>query len=718
MLERSRVPAVLMLVLVWTVAAVLLMLSGLRQFRLLDWGEGQRAPYSIYAAVDFRYVDTAETARLHREARENVPSYYRSDEEKTKRILGNVEDFFSWISKTAGDKPTAGKADPAVPKYKITPELKKVLVQARNSDRDYRDFEDSLRVKLDRGIIRSDAGANCRIVDKNHIAIPALRSDTVDQCAEMLARRLLPIGSEAHRVELKKLFKDLIGEDGNLNYYAKLTDDERKKAEEAVKPVWIDKEKGTLLIRRGDIYDKKAREMIAAERKATPKSTLKVAFRQTAWCFFVLLGGVLFIYWFSKDIRRDNLRIMLAGITIAAALTVNYWSIKLFELLLQYTDSLGIQLVVAAVPVAFCAVVLSLALDLRTALCTVGIVAVISAMMIMPHRSLELALRWTAISSAAALAVHHVSNYRSFFVRTVLTVSGMTLALSLDVICVSGFTKMFWRVFCIILANAVASAMLALLMVFVLELVFNLSTDTVLMGLSNSNHELLERLKREAPGTMAHAMAVATLAEDGARAIGANPLRAKVGALFHDIGKLSRPQYFTENNPNSSLLHDQLKPEESAGIILAHVTDGVTLARKHRLCRFVRNVIASHHGDDLVRFFYRKAQELSKATGTPVREGDFRYAGKLPKSREEGIISLADACEAASRSLKDPTEESLGALVGNIIQGRFRDGLLRESRLSAAELEILRKVFISTLACMMHGRIAYPAGPVVGEDKR
>ena len=715
MLERSRVPAVLMLVLVWTVSAVVLILSGVRQYRLEDWEEGQRAPFSIYAAVDFQYVDPAETARRIKEARESVPGYYRLDDEKTRRILKDVDDFFSWVGSPADDKSAA-------PKYKLTPELKKLLVEAKDSERGYREFRENLRMMLNRGINRSDIGGEWRVVGKNG-AFTAQRSDTVDQCADTLARRLLPGSFESNHAELKKLLKDLIGADGNLSYYASLTDAERQKAETAVKPVRNDKEKGALLIRKGDRYTREIREIIEAERKAMPGSGRLVAYRQVAWSFFVLLGGVLFIYRFSKDIRRDNLRIILAGITIAVGLALNYNAIKFFEYLLQILDSMDNRLIIAAVPVAFTSVVLSLSLDLRTALCAGGIVAVISSMMIMPHRSLELALRWVAISSAAALAVHHVSNYRSFFERTVLTVLGMTAALSIDAVfwghTAAELPLVIKHAAWTILGNAVAGAMLALLMIFVLERVFNLSTDTVLMGLSDCTHVVLGKLQREAGGTMAHSMAVATLAEDAARAIGANPLRAKVGALFHDIGKLVRPQYFTENNPDSALLHDRLKPEESARIILAHVTDGVAMAREHRLCRFVRNVIATHHGDDLVRFFYYKAQEESKKTGIPVREADFRYTGKPPRSREEGIISLADACEAASRSLKDPTEESLAALVGNIIQGRFRDGLLRDSRLSAAELEVLRKSFISTLSSMMRGRIAYPAGATAsGEAKK
>ena len=714
MLERSRVPAVLMLVLVWTVSTVVLMLSGVREYRLLNWEYGQRAPHSIFAKDDFRYESSAETERQRTAARNAVPAYYRTDGKKTKEILDRADAFFKWVADPA-PKPEAA------PISKPSPELKQALAKALGSTAEQRKFKENLQNMLKRGIIGSDAGANWRVADRD--ARSALRrSDTVDQCAGMLARQVLWDGAEPPRTELRKILKELIGKDGNLKYDAALTDAERKKAEKAVKPVMKDKERGSLLIRKGERYTEEIAEMLKAERRLTPGALREVAFRQTMWSFFILLAGVLFIFWFSRDVFRDNVRIMLAGITIAAALTLNYLSIRLFEILLQNLDSLDNRLLVSAVPIAFCAVVLSVVLDLRTALCAGGIVAAITSLMT-PYHSLELALSWTAISAVATLAVHHVSNDRPFFERTALVVAGTTLLLSIWtffrespeaelplVVKHAAFT---------IIANAAACAMLSLFMIFVLERVFNLSTDMVLVEMSNSNHEVLERMKREAPGTMAHSEAVATLAEDAARTIGANPLRAKVGALFHDIGKLSKPQYFTENNPDSSLLHDRLTPEKSARIILAHVTDGVAMAREHRFCRFIRNVISSHHGDDLVRFFYNRALEQAKKTGATVKEEDFRYNGRPPRSREEGIISLADACEAASRSLKEPTPENIDALVGNIIQGRFRDGMLRDSHLTAAELDTLRKSFASTLSSMMHSRIAYPAGAnAPGKDKK
>lgn len=744
MLERSRVPAVLMLVLVWTVSSVLLILSRERQYHLLDWIEGQRAPFSIYAAVDFQYADSAATARKRDEARQSIPDYYRED---GTRITDDVNAFFTRLAvrvdrqaavppaadpgasadpaksaKPAAPAKSAKPAEPAAPATEAatladrtaqnSPALAKALDDAYRRKGNARQFDDYLQLMLKRGIIGPGIGDKpLRIVGRSG-NFTANSFFTVDDCADFLSGLLLNDAPGEQRRECRALLKELIGEYGNLYPDPAVTEAERQKAVDAVERVMVSKNRGSLLIRKGERFTPEMREMIDAERAATPRSGWFEAYRQMGWSFVILLAGVLFICFVSKEIRRDNLRILLAGLTVAAALSFNYNMIKLFEYMLRNAMLFDEKLVVAALPVAFCAVVLSIVLDMRTAICAGGIVAVISAMMIMPSRSLELALRWMAISSGVALMMRNVGNYRSFFMRTVGSVLVMTWALNLDLIFYgrpgAEIPKVLQEAVWVILGNAVFCAMTALLMIFVLELLFNLSTDMALMVLSDCNHPVLERLKRKAPGTMAHAMAVATLSEDAARAIGANPVRAKAGALFHDIGKLSNPQYFTENNPNSSLLHDRLKPEESSGIILSHVTDGVELARQYRLCHFIRSVISSHHGDDLVRFFYYKAQEESKKTGAPVNVEDFRYHGKPPRDREEGIISLADACEAASRSIKEPTPEKIGELVGNIIQSRFRDGQLRNSRLTGEELNKLRKSFTFTLSSSMHGRIAYP----------
>ena len=732
MLERSKIPAVLMLVLVWTVASVLLILSRYREYQPLYWIEGQPASYSYYAGVDFKYIDSAATERRREAAQRNVPDYYRLDDT---RVSVDADAFFKRIAVLAERQNAAKPGEPAKKAEvapatgaaaladRLSPETVKAIDDIYWRRGNSRLFNDYLKDMLTRGIVgpgRSDSRMG--IVGRTGV-FNANTLDTVDGCAGNLAKWLLPNGTDAQREECRKILKELIGEQGNLTFDAEYTAAERRKAADAVEPVEEHRSKGALLIGKDDTYTKEIREMVAAERAAAPKSEWVVAYRQTAWSSVLLLAGVIAICMVSKSIRRDNLRILLAGMTVSLALSFNYNAIRIFNYLLRNNPAWlsDERLLLAALPVAFCAVVLAVVLDVRSAICAGGFVAVVSAMMVDQSRALELALRWTAISSGAAMIMRNVGNYRSFFVRALLGVLIITWVLSLDVVFyrpAADIPKVLKSAAWIILADAALCAMLGLLTIFVMELVFNLSTDMALMVLSDCNHPVLERLKREAPGTMAHAMAVATISEDAARAIGANPVRAKAGALFHDIGKLGNPQYFTENNPDSSLLHAKLKPEKSSRIILAHVTDGVELARQYRLCHFIRSVISTHHGDDLVRFFYFKALEDAKQTGKTVNEAHFRYQGPPPANREECIISLADACEAASRSLKDPTPEKIAELVGNIIQGRFRDGMLRESRLTVRELDQLRASFVATLSSIMHGRISYPDGAAPGGNKK
>jgi putative nucleotidyltransferase with HDIG domain len=314
------------------------------------------------------------------------------------------------------------------------------------------------------------------------------------------------------------------------------------------------------------------------------------------------------------------------------------------------------------------------------------------------------------LTTITALIAAKCNNYRSFFLSVFLAPILVSWLLNINLIyrtddLSASIVDAGW----IILSSSFVAAAIALTLLFIFEVVCNISTNMSLMVLCDCNHPLLERLKREAPGTMAHSMAVATLSEDAAKAVKANPLLAKAGAFFHDIGKLEMPQYFTENNPESARQHLNLNPQMSSIIIRDHVKEGIVLARKHRLCREIREIIANHHGDDLVSYFYAKVLENAKIDGVnpPVIESQFRYTGNPPRGAEATIISLADACEAASRSLEHPTPERIRDLVNKIFSGRFNGGQLRNSRLSLANLEKVRESFINTLISARHGRVSY-----------
>ena len=254
----------------------------------------------------------------------------------------------------------------------------------------------------------------------------------------------------------------------------------------------------------------------------------------------------------------------------------------------------------------------------------------------------------------------------------------------------------------------------------VLEGAFSLTTDISWLELSDLNHKLLRRMQLEAPGTFHHSLVVASLSEAAAESIGVNPMVCRVCSYFHDIGKLKKPEYFIENQGEMNP-HDALTPTMSALIIVAHVKDGVDLAIKHKLNPRIIDVICEHHGDSLVYYFYRKAQERRKKEEEKVKDGlenpedlpsidkkNFRYPGPRPRSKESGIISLADAVESASRSLAKPTPQKIRALIDDIVFNRVKDGQMDECSLSVRELRILRESFAKTLRSMLHSRIEYP----------
>lgn len=253
-----------------------------------------------------------------------------------------------------------------------------------------------------------------------------------------------------------------------------------------------------------------------------------------------------------------------------------------------------------------------------------------------------------------------------------------------------------------------------------LEGFFGLTTEISWLELSDLNHPLLRKMQIEAPGTFHHSLIVASLAESAAEAIGANAVMSRVCAYFHDIGKLNKPEYFIENQGGLNP-HDGLTPTMSSLIIIAHVKDGVDLAIKNKLNPRILEVIQEHHGDSLVYYFYRKAQErlqkhdIEKGKGSSntddlprIDEKSFRYPGPIPQTRESGIISLADAIESASRTISKPSPSRIRALVDEIVFKRVRDGQLDACGLTMSELTTIRAVFASTLRSMLHARIEYP----------
>ncbi len=269
--------------------------------------------------------------------------------------------------------------------------------------------------------------------------------------------------------------------------------------------------------------------------------------------------------------------------------------------------------------------------------------------------------------------------------------------------------------------TGIFTAMLVGGMLPVLEALFRVTTTISWIELADLNHPLLRRMTLEAPGTYHHSLMVANLSEAAAEAVGADPTVCRVCSYFHDIGKLVKPEYYIENVNEDENPHDDLTPNMSALVVVAHVKDGVDLACRHKLNREIIDVIQQHHGTSLVYFFYRRAldqqEEIRKAVAEgraaesdipEVKTSTYRYPGPRPSFRESAIISLADAVESASRTLTKPTPLKIEALVEEIIRARLRDGQLDECDLTLRELSLVRDSFTKTLRTSLHRRIPYP----------
>ncbi len=237
-----------------------------------------------------------------------------------------------------------------------------------------------------------------------------------------------------------------------------------------------------------------------------------------------------------------------------------------------------------------------------------------------------------------------------------------------------------------------------------LESIFKLTTDMRLLELADQNHPLLRKMVVNAPGTYHHSLLVGNLAEEASEAIGANPLLTRVGAYFHDIGKMMKPEYFIENQGVENR-HDKLKPNMSALILISHVKEGIELARRHKLPKEIIDLIRQHHGTSLMRYFYEKAKCQN---GDDVREEIFRYPGPRPQTREAGILMLADMVEAASHSLSDHSLGRLSGLVDRIVQSAFSEGQLDNCSLTLRDLSRIQNAFMRVLVGIHHHRIRYP----------
>ena len=356
------------------------------------------------------------------------------------------------------------------------------------------------------------------------------------------------------------------------------------------------------------------------------------------------------------------------------------------------------------IPVTLAAVVISALFDQRISV----VVAMIATILIgaqAPFRGTNALFVNLVGGAVAALSVRAVARRHQAYLWLVATgaaylVATLAIGLMLDLGAQTIATSALHGAL-----NALASILLSLLLLPIAESYTGIETELTLLEWSDLNRPLMQRLSLEAPGTFAHTMVIANLADAACRAIGANALLARVGAYYHDIGKLARPHYFVENQARDRNPHDALNPDQSADIIKEHVVEGLRLAEQYRLPVAIRAFITEHHGTGPIAYFLGKAIEH----GDAVDESTYAYPGPVPRSAETAVVMLADGVEAATRVLSEPTPTRVREVIDHIVKQRLEQGQLREAPLTLRQLEVVKAEFGRILSGMFHHRIDYPA---------
>jgi len=327
---------------------------------------------------------------------------------------------------------------------------------------------------------------------------------------------------------------------------------------------------------------------------------------------------------------------------------------------------------------------------------------------------LDFAIVGLFTSMAAIYSVRQLRTRAQLFIAILFIIlSGSIVILGIGLI-----KKLQWNIIGDNLINMLVSGLLAPLITYGIstfyEVIFRATSDLTLLELTDFNHPLLKKLSQEANGTFNHCIVVGNLAESCANAIGANPLLARVGAYYHDIGKLSRPEYFVENQYGADNPHDELTPSLSSKIIIGHVKDGIKLAKEYRLPPAIANFIPMHHGTSKIDFFYNKALEMFDNDFSKINEDDFKYPGPKPNTKETGLLMICEAVEAAVRSLKNPTLTKIESMADKIIQKRLQEGQLDNCPLTISDLNKIKGNvkgkygMMSVFKGIYHLRIEYP----------
>lgn len=699
-----------------------------------QYKEGDIARESIISPADITVTDEKATEAQRKSAREKIPPIFRLESNKSEQA---VQRFLSAWEKLQRHGESSGNSN-VKPSNKQSisdakaethwtgaggAEVGKILA-GRNFSRNELDTVASALRESSSGYIYDDSE---RQFVQGEVSVIDRSKPNVDQKVSMPETNWIPLSAARNRLkerldsirsfspkETQAFFTATeLYVEPSVSYDSVATESAREAAANQIPPVTISLKRTQKIADEGDIITPEVLSKINAIRSYSQTSRRVNRF----FGLLVIISALFWVAWKFIQHNQIGTRLTLLEektfalfgfiIVIQTALMAMFFRLAEFTAAQNLKAPLNDPMLWSfAIPFATGSLLMTLLADRRTALFT-GLFLSLIAGLLAP-KNLEFAL-FAAIASA--VAVYGIGRYRN---RQSVTIAGVFVGLASAgaAVALIGYTQqpfvlntVLWSIACGLMSGLVTAAVTAVLLP-VCESIFGILTDVKLLELSNADLPVLGQLALRAPGTNQHSHAVGQLAEEACRVVGANGLLARIGALYHDIGKTAAPEHFVENQMGKNP-HDRLKPTQSSKIIISHVTYGVKLAKEIGLPQRIIDFIPQHHGTRTLHYFLRKAQAEARSADE-ISENDFRYPGPKPQFKEAAIMMIADSCEAAARSLDEPNPENIRFIVTKIIDAILSDDQLDECDLTLRELTMIRESMIKSLVSIYHSRVDYP----------
>lgn len=522
---------------------------------------------------------------------------------------------------------------------------------------------------------------------------------TMKTATEFASDYLANLDSDVDKSLINKLLLAYLNQ--NVVYSEDLTKQSEEQALAAISLTFGMVQKDELIISEGEIISDEKYNILNSLRKEYDTMSTDTSFFNRNFSLYgqIVIVSLAFLFLFMA-IRLLRPEIMKESRSINMILVMMLLVVLPSFIIIKHVPDM-----IYLMPVTILSMLLVTFFDARMAI-YIQTLALLIISLAVPNSYQYFVIQFF-VSLASIFALSNKSSRSKFFYTSaIIFLAYIVMRIGVALIFDAGLENVSWNDIGIFAMNALFT-MLSLPLIFLFERMFGFVTDMTLLELSNTNTPLLRKLASEAPGTFQHVMQVADLCEEALFAIGGNMLLARTGAMYHDIGKVKNPLYFTENQNGKYNMHADMSYEESASIIIQHVIDGIEICRKFHVPDQIIDFVRTHHGTRRTEYFYQMALRES-VDPTEVDERDFRYHGPIPFTKETAVLMMADSVEAASRSLADKTEETINKLVDNIIDTQIRDNQFDNANLTFRDITTIKKVFKKKLMNIYHVRIAYP----------